>query len=112
MKFAQTTFTVQTKVTKDGDAIATDITLLASDVPDDVVAAALIAGNSPRVHWQTGARANGVPRKAELTWADWIGKPRRANVARPMTPEEMLAHAQSNPEFAKQLQAILAQRAQ
>lgn len=110
MKFAQTTFTVQTKVTKDGDAIATDITLTESDVPDEVVLAALIAGNSPRVHWQTGARVNGVPRKAELSWSDWIGKPRRSAVARQMTPEEMLQHAQSNPEFAAKLQALLANR--
>lgn len=112
MKFAQVSFTLQTKVNEKSDAIATDITLTESDVPDEVVVAAMIAGNSPRVHWQTGARTNGIPRKAELSWADWIGKPRRSSVARQMTPEEMLQHAQSNPDFATKLAALLANRSE
>lgn len=111
MKFAQQTFNVATKVTKDSEAINTEITLTESDVSDDVIAAALIAGNSPRVHWQSGARANGVPKTVTLSWSDWIGKPRRATVAtRPMTAQEMLAEAKRDPDFAAKFAALLAAR--
>ena len=114
MHFNETTFTLATKVTSvddmgkkiTSDPFHTTITLLASDVDDKVVADALIAGNSPRVHWQSGARANGVPREATISWSDWIGKPRKAS-STPVTAESAAALAERDPEFKRKLFAAL-----
>lgn len=105
MKFPQTVFVVKTAVKKDSDPIVTTITLTESDIPDETVAGALISGQSPRVAWQTWARTNGIPNTKTLSWADWIGKP--APVAKPMTYEQIVDVAKSDPEKARKLLAEL-----
>lgn len=107
MKFAQHVFDVATKVSKDAPAaINTRITLEAGEVPDDVVAAVLVAGNSPRVAWQNRARQNGIPQTDKMTWAQWLGAPRATRVAIE-TPEQIRDRALNDPELKKKLLEML-----
>lgn len=107
MKFNDTTFTLKTAVQKDSEPIATRVTLTSADVPDGVVAAALVSGNSPRVKWQSNWRRNGVPREVTMTWAEWVGKPEA--IAAPETPEQVLARAQRDPTFRARMLEMMAQ---
>jgi len=85
MKFAQCTFDVSTKITKDAPAKTTHVTLTESDIPEFVVADVLIGGNSPRVRMQGQWRDDGIPADVTMTWAEWVTPVRRTRVNGPVT---------------------------
>jgi len=93
MKFAQCTFNVTTKVSKDGPPHTTHVTLTESDIPETVVADVLIGGNSPRVRMQGQWRDDGIPADVTMSWADWVTPARRTRVETPVTFEKAKAAA-------------------
>lgn len=90
----------------DGDQ-TTVVTLTPSDVPDNIVADALISGQSPRVRFGGSWRKNGIPPEVKMSWADWLGRP---NVVanKPETDESIAARAKSDPDFKKRMLEMLA----
>ena len=103
MKFAQTTFVVETKVTKDGAAQPTTVTLTAGEVSDATVLSSLISGQSPRVRLQTNFRQNGIPKEVTMTWEQYITPGRQPKVVVAETPEQIIARAKADPELMKAL---------
>lgn len=110
MFFKQVSFVISTTNAPEGkkankaDAIQTNVTLLECEVPDDVVASALVSGQSPRVGWQQRAKANGIPRSEEILWSDWI-KPGRVSVQKALTKDELKMQALGNADIMAELVA-------
>lgn len=91
MKFSTVTFSMSTSATGNhADGIATTVTLTESDVPDEVVAASAIAGQSPRVAWGGRWRVNGTPKAITMPWLEWFGKPRAVLVVTPESAEAQI----------------------
>ena len=111
MKFATITFNLKTKLGEGSPTVTTAITLTETDVPDQIVANALVSGQSPRVRWQTNERNSGKIRtEATLTWAQWIGSAALPSVARPMTNEEIKAQTMRDPALLAEIMAMIAER--
>lgn len=116
MKFPKSTIVVDVSLeAKGANPKPVTITILEGDVPDDVVIASALAGNSPRVRAQAQIRRDGFPPgfALEMTAAEWFGAPRaRVVQTRPMTKEEMVANMDNDPAFAEHIRKLLAQREQ
>ena len=97
MKFSDVTFDMAVAINKNVDPVRVTVALVGCDVPDEVVAAALVAGNSPRVAAQSRLRRDGIPvgKRLEMPWSDWIGRP--ARVSAPMTAEQAFQLVMNDP---------------
>jgi hypothetical protein len=111
MRFAKTTFVLTTKLGEGAQKVNTTVTLLDSDVPDQIVANALVSGQSPRVRWQTNERNSGKIRpEATLTWAQWIGSAALPSVAREMSSAEIVEKATRDPAILAEIMAEIQRR--
>lgn len=96
MKFHTTTITITTKLGEGSPERNTVITLTESDIGDQVVADALVSGQSPRVRYQNALRKSGkIPETDEMTWSEWIVPTRKVTrvVVEQMSPEQIRAEA-------------------
>lgn len=95
MKFPKTTFSVDVSIEPKGaNPKQVEVTITEGDISDEMVIASAIAGNSPRVRFQSQVRRDGFPTgmKVEMSPAEWFGSP-RARTTRELSPEELQAAA-------------------
>lgn len=97
MFFPKTTFGVDISLEPKGaNPREVVVTINAGEIPDNVIVASAIAGNSPRVRFQSQIRnAKGFPPglKVEMSAEEWFGRPRLASKPRELTAEEIRAAA-------------------
>src|ERR1035437_9231024 len=96
MKFATVTFNVSTQVKANTGAIVTALTLTEGEVADEVITNSLLSGQSPRGRLQNGYRANGRPKAATMTWAEYITPGRAPKVHIPESVDQLAARAKAD----------------
>jgi len=95
MLFPKTSFTMDVSIeAKGANPKQVTINISEGEVPDEVVIASSIGGNSPRVRIQGQIRRDGFPEgmKVDLTPAQWFGAP-RVVTKRELTSDEIRALA-------------------
>lgn len=113
VKMPTTTFAMSTQ---DGMGVShqTIVTLLGDNVSVEFAAGALTRGSGCRTAWQNGIKgtkkraAKPIPPTLEMSWGDWVGKDRAAQVIvqqKPMTEAELFAEMLTNPERLARFQA-------
>lgn len=112
MKFVNHTFTMKTSVTKDADAFVSTITLIESDVDDDIIMASATSGQSPRVRWQANFREYGVPSVKEMTWTEWFGNPPRSVRNKALNLEQIMHKMATDPTFRAEFAAKIKENPQ